>query len=75
MRQMMTSEILSIAIINYYTSSPELFRPTNIQMNQVKNLFTFVHTNLQIAIELILSKLPTEMLATPAAAKLQALTQ
>jgi archaellum biogenesis protein FlaJ (TadC family) len=72
---MMTSEILSIAIINYYTSSPELFRPTNIQMNQVKNLFTFVHTNLQIAIELILSKLPTEMLATPAAAKLQALTQ
>jgi hypothetical protein len=43
-------------------------------MNQVKNLFTFVHTNLQIAIELLLSKLPTEMLATPAAAKLEALT-
>lgn len=28
--QMMMIEILSIAIINYYTSSPELFRPSNI---------------------------------------------
>ena len=29
-KQMMSIEILSIAIVNYFTSSPEIFRPTSI---------------------------------------------
>lgn len=38
LKQLICLEILSIAIVNYFTSSPEIFRPTNIQMNQVRSL-------------------------------------
>lgn len=42
-KQMMGQEILSIAIVNYFTSSPEIFRPTSVQLNQVKSLLGNVH--------------------------------
>jgi len=42
-KQQMSIEILSIAIVNYFTSSPEIFRPTSIQLNQVKSLLNQVH--------------------------------
>ena len=42
-KQMMGQEILSIAIVNYFTSSPEIFRPTSTQLNQVKSLLGSVH--------------------------------
>jgi len=29
-KQMMALEILSIAVVNYFTSSPEIFKPTNV---------------------------------------------
>ena len=35
-KQQMALEILSIAIVNYYTSSPEIFRPNPSQLQQVK---------------------------------------
>ena len=43
LKQMMALEILSIAIINYFTSSPEIFKPNNVQLSQVKNLLSFIH--------------------------------
>lgn len=42
-KQQMALEILSIAIVNYYTSSPEIFRPTTAQLQQVKQLLSQVH--------------------------------
>ena len=42
-RQAMVPEILSIAVANYFTSAPELIRPTHLQLGQVKNLLTYVH--------------------------------
>lgn len=42
-KQMMALEILSIAVVNYFTSSPEISKPTNVQLNQVKNLLISVH--------------------------------
>lgn len=74
LKHLMVLEILSIAIVNYFTSSPEIFRPSNIQINQVRNLLSYMHQNLSSAIELILSKLPaSELSSNPAAAKLQQL--
>ncbi len=55
---MMALEILSIAVVNYFTSSPEIFKPTNVQLSQVKNLLSNVHQNFLSVIELIISKLP-----------------
>jgi hypothetical protein len=40
---MITMEILSIATINYFTSSPEIFRPSSVQINQVRNLLNTMH--------------------------------
>jgi hypothetical protein len=31
-RLQMTLEILSIAVVNYYTSSPDILKPTNVQI-------------------------------------------
>jgi len=31
-KQMMTLEILSIAVVNYYTSSPDVLKPTHLQI-------------------------------------------
>ena len=42
LKQLMTLEILSIAIVNYFTSSPEIFKPSTVQMNQVRNLLGFI---------------------------------
>ena len=61
-RQMMTLEILSIAVVNYYTSSPDVLKPTHLQIQQVKNLLSFIQQNFLGAIEVILSKLPNELL-------------
>mmetsp|Transcript_7515 Transcript_7515/g.12694 ORF Transcript_7515/g.12694 Transcript_7515/m.12694 type:complete len:185 (+) Transcript_7515:118-672(+) len=41
-RTMMTLEILSIAVVNYYTSSPDVLKPTHLQIQQVKNLLSFI---------------------------------
>jgi len=67
----MMLEILSIAVVNYFTSSPEIFRPSNIQINQVRNLLGYMHQNLSAAIDVILQKLPNEISqSNPAAIKL-----
>lgn len=39
----MVLEILAISVTNYFTSTPELIRPTNLQINQVKSLLTYLH--------------------------------
>lgn len=54
LKQMITLEILSIATINYFTSSPEIFRPSSVQINQVRNLLNTMHLNFHSVIELIL---------------------
>jgi len=41
-RYQMTLEILSIAVVNYYTSSPDVLKPTHLQIQQVKNLLSFI---------------------------------
>jgi hypothetical protein len=66
----MALEILSIAVVNYFTSSPEIFKPTNVQLSQVKNLLSNVHQNLLAVLELILSKLPAENVKNNYALKL-----
>ncbi len=57
---MLVLEILCIAVANYYTSAPELVKPTHLQLNQIKNLLSFVHQNFLNVADLILSKLPVE---------------
>lgn len=57
----MTLEILSIAIVNYFTSSAEIFKPTGVQLNHVKNLLSLIQQNVVMALDLLLSKLPTEL--------------
>jgi hypothetical protein len=48
--RMLQLEVLSVAIVNYFTSSIEIFKPSNIQLNQVKNLLACVQSNfLQVA--------------------------
>ena len=41
-RNQMTLEILSIAVVNDYTSSPDVLKPTHIQIQQVKNLLNII---------------------------------
>ena len=72
-KQMMALEILSIAVVNYFTSSPEIFKPTNVQLSQVKNLLSHVHQNFLSVIDLLLSKLPQENLKNNFALKLQSI--
>ena len=55
---MMVLEILSVSVTNYFTSTPELIRPTHLQLNQVRNLLSYLHQNFLNVAELILSKLP-----------------
>ena len=59
---MMTLEILSIAVVNYYTSSPDVLKPTHIQIQQVKNLLNFIQQNFLGSVEIIIAKLPNELL-------------
>jgi len=66
----MCIEILSIAIVNYFTSSPEIFRPSNAQLNQVRVLFNNVHQNFLAVTEFIFSKLPSEALHNQFAQKI-----
>lgn len=61
-RCQMTLEILSIAVVNYYTSSPDILKPTHLQIQQVKNLLGFIHLNFLGAVEVILARLPNELL-------------
>ena len=58
---MMVLEILAIAVANYFTSTPELIRPTHLQLNQVRNLLSLVHQNFMQVADLILSKLPENL--------------
>lgn len=57
----MVLEILAIAVANYFTSTPELIRPTHLQLNQVRNLLSLVHQNFMQVADLILSKLPENL--------------
>ena len=50
---MMILEVLSIAIANYFTSAPELFRPTHLQLNQVKNVVNLIQQNFLSVTEII----------------------
>lgn len=43
LRYQMTLEILSIAVVNYYTSSPDVLKPTHLQIQQVKNLLNIIY--------------------------------
>ena len=61
-KQQMSIEILSIAIVNYFTSSPEIFRPNTSQLNQVKALLGHVQQNFLAVSEFMFSKLPQEAL-------------
>jgi hypothetical protein len=72
---MMTLEILSIAVVNYYTSSPDVLKPTHLQIQQVKNLLSYIQQNFLGAVETILSKLPNELLANNFANQLQKIVQ
>ena len=66
----MSIEILSIAIVNYFTSSPEIFRPNSSQLNQVKALLSHVHQNFLAVSEYMFSKLPAEALQNQFATKI-----
>ena len=57
-KQQMSIEILSIAIVNYFTSSPEIFRPNSSQLNQVRALLSYVHQNFLAVTDFMFSKLP-----------------
>ena len=59
-KQLISLEILSIAVVNYFTSSPEIFRPSNIQLNQVRTLLQAMHHNFLCSVEIILNKLHPE---------------
>jgi len=58
---MMILEILSVAVVNYYTSSPDVLKPSHAQIQQVKNLLNYIQTNYLGVVEIILAKLPAEM--------------
>jgi hypothetical protein len=51
-------EVLSIACVNYLTTSQDLFRPTMPQLAQVRAHLTLLHQNLIKAVSTILSRLP-----------------
>ena len=62
LRNQMTLEILSIAVVNYYTSAPDVLKPTHVQIQQVKSLLTFIHQNFIGAVEVVLSRIGNEQL-------------
>lgn len=61
LKAMMVLEILAISVANYFTSTPELFRPSPAQITAVRQLISTVHQNFLIAAELILAKLPDNL--------------
>ena len=54
-------EILSIAMINYFTSAPELFKPSQQMFLQAKNLLTLVQLNFAYAVEMLVQKAPIQV--------------
>jgi hypothetical protein len=71
LKQLMVLEILAIAVANYFTSAPELIRPTHLQISQVKNILNMMHQNFLVGVELIISKLPNEIMQNVWANQLQ----
>ena len=67
---MLAIEILSIAVVNYFTSSAEIFKPSTVQVTQTRHLLHYVHQNYIMAIELLLTKLPTDQAKLPVVTKL-----
>jgi hypothetical protein len=59
---MMVLEVLGISIANYFTSAPELIRPTHLQLSQVKNLINYIQQNYLNIVELVVTRLPPEAL-------------
>lgn len=59
---MLSLEILSIAAVNYFLSSPEIYKPSQIQQNQVKNLLAQMYASFSLAAELLLQSMPSEMI-------------
>jgi len=62
LRAAMALEVLCVAVSNYFTSAPELMRATHLQMNQVKNLLALFHQSFLNQVDLLLAKLPEEVL-------------
>ena len=72
---MMILEILSIAIVNYYTSSPDVLKPSHGQIQQVKNLLAFIQQNYLGVVEIILAKLPSELVQNQFVSQLQTIAK
>ena len=70
LRHMMTLEILSIAVVNYYTSSPDVLKPSQNQIQQVKNLLSFIQQNYLGVVEIMIAKLPDDLLQNKFATQL-----
>jgi|TARA_B110001450_G_C17625947_1_gene483173 hypothetical protein len=70
LRHQMTLEILSIAVVNYYTSSPDVLKPTHLQIQQVKNLLNFIQQNFLAATEILMQRLPNELLQNTVAGQI-----
>lgn len=73
LRNQMTLEILSIAVVNYYTSAPDVLKPTQLQLQQVKSLLNFIQQNFLGAVEVILARLPSDLLVNNFANQLQSI--
>ena len=73
LRNQMTLEILSIAVVNYYTSAPDVLKPTHLQIQQVKSLLNYIQQNFLGAVEVILARLPNELLHNNFASQLQSI--
>ena len=73
LRNQMTLEILSIAVVNYYTSAPDVLKPTHLQIQQVKSLLNYIQQNFLGAVEVILARLPNELLHNNFANQLQSI--
>lgn len=70
LRAAMALEVLCVAVCNYFTSAPELMRATHLQMNQVKNLLALFHQSFLNQVDLLLAKLPEEVLENQYATQL-----
>lgn len=70
LRAAMALEVLCVAVCNYFTSAPELMRATHLQMNQVKNLLALFHQSFLNQVDLLLAKLPDDVLENQYASQL-----
>lgn len=60
-RRLICLEHLSIAVVNYFTTSSEFFLPSNHQMSLLRTLIGHTYTNFLLACDVILARLPPEV--------------